>query len=85
MLSVVNMTTAFCFVQLIETLSHPSMPKRGPALASYLQSQSKIVGTLPPNTVFFLLPARLLVLTMLFIAVNSPNLAHQHWDGKKTA
>ena len=22
---------------------------------------------------------------MLFIAVNSPNLAHQHWEGKKTA
>ena len=34
---------------------------------------------------FFSVFARLLVLLMLFIAVNSPNLAHQHWDGKKTA
>ena len=52
--------------------------------AQTLQSQTKIVGTLPPNAVFWLL-ARLLVLPMLFIAVNSPNLAHQHWEGKKTA
>ena len=29
-------TAAFCFVQLIETLSHPSMFKREPTLASYL-------------------------------------------------
>ena len=36
MLSVLNMTAAFCFVRLIETLSHPSMFKRGPAQASYL-------------------------------------------------
>ena len=28
--------TAFCFVRPIETLSHPSMSKRGAALASYL-------------------------------------------------
>ena len=33
---------------------------------------------------FFSLPARLLVLAMLFIAVYSPNLLHQHWKGKKT-
>ena len=52
--------------------------------AQTLQSQTKIVGTLPPNAVFWLL-ARLLVLPMLLIAVNSPNLAHQHWEGKKTA
>ena len=49
-----------------------------------LQSQTKIVGTLPPNTVFSLL-ACLLVLPMLSIAVNSPNLVHQHWEGEKTA
>ena len=30
------MTTAFYLVRLIETLSHPSMSKRGSALASYL-------------------------------------------------
>ena len=48
------------------------------------QSQTRIVGTLPSSTVFSLL-ACLLVLPMLFIAVNSPNLAHQHWEGKKTA
>ena len=48
-----------------------------------LSSQTKIVGTLPPSAVCLLL-ARLLVLPMLFIAVNSPNVAHQHWEGKKT-
>ena len=45
---------------------------------------TKILGTLPPNAMFSVF-ARLLVLPMLFITVNSPNLAHQHWDGKKTA
>ena len=49
-----------------------------------LQFQTKVAGTPTPNTGFSLL-ARLLVLPMLFIAVNSPNLAHQHWEGKKTA
>ena len=44
-----------------------------------LQSQTKIFGTLPPNAVFLFL-ARLLVLSMLFTAVNSPNLA----QGKRT-
>ena len=29
-------TTAFCFVRLIDTLSYPSMSKRGPTVASYL-------------------------------------------------
>ena len=28
--------------------------------------------------------ARLLVLPMLLIALNVPNLAHQHWESKKT-
>ena len=51
---------------------------------TYMQSQTKIVGPLPPNTVSSLL-AHLLVLPMLFITVNSPNLAHQHWEAKKTA
>ena len=50
-----------------------------------LQSQTKIVGTLPLNAVFFSLLARLLVLPMLFVAVNSPNLKRRHWEGKKTA
>ena len=49
-----------------------------------MQSQTKIVGTLSPNAVFSLL-VPLLGLPMLIIAVNSPNLAHQHWEGKKTA
>ena len=40
-----------------------------------LQSQTKIVGILPLNTVFFLL-SYLLSLPMLFIAVHSPNLVH---------
>ena len=34
---------------------------------------------------FFFTLAHLLVLPMLFITGNSPNLAHQHWEGKKTA
>ena len=46
--------------------------------------RQKILGTLPPNAIFSLL-APVLVLPMLIIAVNSPNLAHQHWEGKKTA
>ena len=36
------------------------------------------------HPVLFLLLARLLLLPMLLIAVNSPNVAHQHWEGKKT-
>ena len=52
-----------------------------------LQSQTKVVGILPPNAVFllffFFLLASPLVLQTLFIAVNSPNLAHQHLGGKK--
>ena len=34
---------------------------------------------------FFQLLAHLLVLPILFIAVKSPNLVYQHWEGKKTA
>lgn len=49
-----------------------------------LKSQTRIVGALPHNTVLSLL-AHLLVLPMLFVSVNSPNLANQHWKGKKTA
>lgn len=48
-----------------------------------LQSQTKIARTLPLNTVFLLL-ACLLVLPMLFVAVNSSNLVHEHWEGKTT-
>ena len=55
------------------------LPFESTSLNSYsnLQPQTKIVGTLPPNAVLSLL-AGLLVLPMLIIAVNSPNLAHQH-------
>ena len=49
-----------------------------------LQSQTKIVGTLPLNAVF-LLVARLLILPMLFTTVNALNLTHQNWEGEKTA
>ena len=50
-----------------------------------LQSQTKIVGILPLNSIFFLLNLScLLSLPMLFIAVHSPNLVHQHWEGQKT-
>ena len=44
------------------------------------QSQTEIVGTPPAKAVFCFL-ALLLVLPMLFIAVNSPNLADQQWEG----
>ena len=37
-----------------------------------------VVGKLPPSAVCLVL-ARLLLLPMFFIAVNSTNLAHQHW------
>ena len=50
-----------------------------------LQSQTKIVGILPLNSIFFLLNlSYLLSLPMLFIAVHSSNLVHQHWEGQKT-
>ena len=52
-----------------------------------LQSQTKVVGILPPNAVFllffFFLLARPLVLQTLFIAVNSPILHTNIWEGKK--
>ena len=35
-------------------------------------------------TLFFCLLARFLSLTMLFIALNSPNLVHQYWEGQET-
>ena len=49
-----------------------------------LQSQTETVRALPTNALFPLL-VPLLVLPMLVITVNSPNLAHQHWEGKETA
>ena len=51
--------------------------------SAQLQSQTKIVGTLKPNAVFFLLvlPS---CLSKLFIAVQSPNLVHQHWGDRET-
>ena len=50
-----------------------------------LQSQTKIVGILPLNSIFFLLNlSYLLSLTMLFIAVHSQNLVNKHWEGQKT-
>ena len=48
-----------------------------------LQSQTKIVGALRPNAVFFLLVLPL-SLSKLFIAVQSPNLVHQHRGDKET-
>ena len=49
---------------------------------THLHSQTKMVGTLSPNAVFSVL-ARLLVLPMLVIAVNSPNLADHHWRARR--
>ena len=51
-------------------------------LFQILQSQTKIVGTLRPNAGFFLLVPPL-SLSKLFIAVQSPNLVHQHWGDKE--
>ena len=83
------------------------------SIVEELQSQKKIVETLPPPSVppldvtqrslgalrdiqktaaretkfhptgFFLIVARLLILPMWFIVVNSPNLAHRHWEGER--
>ena len=60
-------------------------------LAKYLKLQKntnglrqQLLGHFHP-TLFFSLLARLLVLPMLVIAFSSPNLAHQHWEGKKIA
>ena len=61
-------------------------------MASYMSSSvpcqkptvpDKNSWALPLNAAFSLL-ACLFVLPMLVIAVNSPNLAHQHLEGKKT-
>ena len=42
--SVLNVTTAFCFIWLIKALPHPSMSKRGPALPSYLDLAITLAG-----------------------------------------
>ena len=60
-------------------------------LAKYVKLQKntnglrqKLLGHSHP-TLFFQFWPRLLVLPMLVIAFSSPNLAHQHWEGKKIA
>ena len=53
-----------------------------PSNSSPTHSQTKIVGTLKPNAVFFLLVLPL-SLSKLFIAVQSPNLVHQHWADRE--
>ena len=42
--SVLNLTTAFCFIWLIKALPHPSMSKRGPGLPSYLDLVITLAG-----------------------------------------
>ena len=42
--SVLNLTTAFCFIWLIKALPHPSMSKRGPALPSCLDLVITLAG-----------------------------------------
>ena len=69
------------YLQLLNLFASGNFPKNQ---VFKLQSQTKVVGTLPPNNVFLLL-ALLLALPMLFITVNSPNLVHQLWEGMKTA
>ena len=55
-----------------------------PCLISWkLQSQTKIVGTLNANP-FFSFPVLPFSLPMLFIAIQSANRVHQHWEEKKT-
>ena len=55
-----------------------------PSNSSRTQSQTKIVGTLSPNAVFFFLLVLPLSLSKLFIAVQSPNLVHRHRGDKET-
>ena len=51
-----------------------------------LQSQTKIVGILPLNSIFFFLNIFYLVDLPhnVVIAVHSQNLVNQHWEGQKT-
>ena len=68
------------YLQLLNLFAPANFPENQVFM---LQSQTKVVGTLPRNVVFLLL-ARLLALPMLFMAVTSLNV-HQLWEGKKTA
>ena len=70
-----NVFALFCTCGHVRTTWNP--------LFQILQSQTKIVGTLRPNAGFFLLVPPL-SLSKLFIAVQSPNLVHQHWGDKET-
>ena len=87
-----------CYRNVRETQWMPNKPKarrlwptyrltsvsvNTPSNSSPTQSQTKIVGTLQPNAVFFLLVLTS-SLSKLFIALRSPNLVHQHWGDKKT-
>ena len=54
-----------------------------PSNSSPTHSQTKIVGTLKPDAVFFRLVLPL-SLSKLFIAVQSANLIHQHWGDMET-
>lgn len=60
-----------------------SISVNAPSNSSPTQSRTKIVGTLRPNAVFFLLVLPF-SLSKLFIAVLSPSLVHQHWGSKET-
>ena len=55
------------------------------AANNYTVSDKNSWDTSTQLAVFFFTLAHLLVLPILFITGNSPNLAHQHWEGKKTA
>ena len=52
-------------------------------LPSDLQSQTKQVGTLKLDTVFFFTSGPSPHPANVVYHFNSPNLAHQHWEGKE--
>ena len=90
--------TQFTAIEMFEKNGRPNQPKacclwptyrltcvsvNTPSNSSQTQSQTKIFGTLKPNAGFFLLVPPL-SLSKLLIAVQSPNLVHQHWGNKET-
>ena len=73
--------------KIVGTLTPPSVPpldvtQRSLGALRDIQKTAARETKFHP-TVFFLIVARLLILPMWFIVVNSPNLAHQHWEGER--
>ena len=89
--STVSCWTAFNHINLSTSISRclKSGLRKAPScklcwlFPMQLQSQTKIVGTVNVNP-FFSFPVLPFSLPMLFIAIQSANRVHQHWEEKKT-